>query len=281
MYTRVSVGSKYSRSFKTYIEHNGKIISPFHDIPTYPGVTQNVINVVCEIPRFENAKFEINTGEEMNPITQDIKKGNVRFVANIFPMRGYPWNYGAVPQTWEDPGVKDEHVGECGDNDPIDVIEIGKRTRNIGEVYQVKVLGCIALIDAGECDWKIVAVDINNESADLLNDIGDVEKVYPRLLDFSFEWMRDYKIPTGSLPNEFGLGGEFMPRAFAEKVIKAGHDSWVALMGTDSGKDISKSNALLKSNGHCISSDFVVNGNVESDTPLPETVSEYFFVEKV
>lgn len=39
--------------------------------------------------------------EENTPIKQDIKKGNLRF---------YPyninWNYGLLPQTWEDPDHK-------------------------------------------------------------------------------------------------------------------------------------------------------------------------------
>ena len=37
-----------------------------------------------------------------------------------------------------------------GDNDPLDVCEIGYRVAKRGEVRQVKVLGCVALIDEGE-----------------------------------------------------------------------------------------------------------------------------------
>lgn len=33
-------------------------------------------------------------------------------------------------QTWEDPGHKDENTGCCGDNDPIDVCEIGSKVIN-------------------------------------------------------------------------------------------------------------------------------------------------------
>ena len=43
--------------------------------------------------------------EEKNPIKQDIKKGNLRF---------YPyninWNYGMLPQTWEDPAHASKDV---------------------------------------------------------------------------------------------------------------------------------------------------------------------------
>lgn len=86
----------------------------------------------------------------MNPIKQDVKKGKARFVSNVFPYHGYMWNYGALPQTWEDPSHMDPNTNCKGDNDPLDVCEIGYRVANRGEVRQVKVLGCVALIDEGE-----------------------------------------------------------------------------------------------------------------------------------
>lgn len=42
--------------------------------------------------------FQIATKEPLNPIKQDVKKGKLRYVANIFPHKGYIWNYGALPQ---------------------------------------------------------------------------------------------------------------------------------------------------------------------------------------
>ena len=50
-----------------------------------------------------------------------------RFVANCFPHHGYIWNYGALPQTWENPHHEDESTGCKGDNDPVDCCEIGHR----------------------------------------------------------------------------------------------------------------------------------------------------------
>lgn len=38
-------------------------------------------------------------------------------------------NYGALPQTYEDPDHADEWTGLQGDGDPIDVCEIGTATR--------------------------------------------------------------------------------------------------------------------------------------------------------
>ena len=88
--------------------------------------------------------------EKLNPIKQDIKKEKLRFVCNCFPHHGYIWNYGALPQTWEDPGHTDADTGCKGDNDPLDVCEIGFRVAKRGEVRRVKILGCLALIDEGD-----------------------------------------------------------------------------------------------------------------------------------
>ena len=62
------------------------------------------------------ASSQVATKVEGNPIMQDEKKGKARlYHGPIF------WNYGCLPQTWEDPNVKgDADVnGAFGDNDPV------------------------------------------------------------------------------------------------------------------------------------------------------------------
>ena len=44
--------------------------------------------------------------EESNPLKQDIKKEKLRF----YPYNIH-WNYGMLPQTWEDPEHKSEELG--------------------------------------------------------------------------------------------------------------------------------------------------------------------------
>ena len=90
---------------------------------------------------------------------------------NCFPHKGYLWNYGAFPQTWEDPNVTHPETKHNGDNDPLDVCEIGELVGKPGEVKQVKVLGVMALLDEGETDWKIIVIDVNDPLAPRLNDI--------------------------------------------------------------------------------------------------------------
>jgi len=54
------------------------------------------------------------------------------------------FNYGAFPQTWEDPSHVTPDTGCAGDNDPIDAGEIGTKMYRTGSVVKVKVLGGLA-----------------------------------------------------------------------------------------------------------------------------------------
>jgi inorganic pyrophosphatase len=44
------------------------------------------------------------------------------------------WNYGCFPQTWEDPNAFNADMNCKGDNDPVDVVEIGSATLASGSV---------------------------------------------------------------------------------------------------------------------------------------------------
>ncbi|KAI8881978.1 pyrophosphatase-domain-containing protein [Backusella circina FSU 941] len=188
------------------------------------------MNMVVEIPRWSNAKFEIATGEDMNPIKQDIKKGKVRFVRNCFPYKGYIWNYGALPQTWEDPTAISPDTNARGDNDPIDVCEIGEEIGYRGQVKQVKVLGVMALLDEGETDWKLIAIDINDPMAEKLHDIEDVEKYFPDLIQATRHWFKIYKMPDGKPANTFAFDGQCKNRKYAEEVVEETHLAWKRLL---------------------------------------------------
>jgi len=209
----------------------GNVVSPFHDIPLHPaGQPSNICNMVVEVPRWTNAKMEIDTKAKMNPIKQDTKKGKLRFVHNCFPHHGYIWNYGAIPQTWEDPKHTDENTNCKGDNDPIDACEIGFKVHPQGAVIQIKVLGVMALIDEGETDWKVICIDTQDPLADQMNDIDDVETHMPGFLAATYEWFRIYKIPAGKPENQFAFNGEAKNKEFAISVIEQTHKQWQKLL---------------------------------------------------
>ncbi|GAY61399.1 hypothetical protein CUMW_209690, partial [Citrus unshiu] len=207
-----------------FVNNSGKKVSPWHDIPLQLG--DGVFNFVVEIPKESSAKMEVATDELYTPIKQDIKKGKLRY---------YPyninWNYGLFPQTWEDPSFANSEVeGAFGDNDPVDVVEIGERRRKIGEILKVKPLGALAMIDEGELDWKIVAISLDDPKAALVNDVDDVEKHFPGTLTAIRDWFRDYKIPDGKPANKFGLGNKAADKDYALKVITETNESWAKLV---------------------------------------------------
>lgn len=111
------------------------------------------------------AKLEINTKETHNPIAQDTKNGKLRFI-NYSPVL---FNYGAFPQTWENPKETHPDTGKPGDGDPVDVVDISSARLESGQVARVKVVGALALIDEGETDWKILVVNIDDRDAAQIN----------------------------------------------------------------------------------------------------------------
>lgn len=226
------IGPANSLHYRLFLEDtlSGKVVSPFHDVPLWTDQERGIANMVVEIPRWTCAKMEVCKEELMNPIKQDTKKDALRYVRNIFPHHGYPWNYGALPQTWECPECTDQSTNCKGDNDPIDAVEIGSAVIASGTVKAVKVVGITALIDEGETDWKVIVIDVNDPLAAQINDIDDVKRHCPELLEATHCWFRDYKVPEGKSRNEFAFDGRFLDRQFALKVIAETHEMWHKLI---------------------------------------------------
>jgi len=196
-------------------------IDPASDRPT------PYLNFICEIPKFSRKKYEIATDEIGNPIKQDEKKGQLR----EFKKGDIFFNYGCFPRTWEDPThIHPDAMGCRGDNDPLDVCEIGLRIVNPGGIRPVKILGVLCMIDDGEADWKVVVIDAEDKWAPFLNDISDVEKQLPGTLNAIREWFRTYKIPDGKPPNVFGLDERFMDKAYTMQLIKECNFAWKELI---------------------------------------------------
>merc|ERR1712238_149646 len=144
-------------------------------------------------------------------------------------------NYGALPQTWEDPTEEHPELKVFGDDDPIDVVEIGSTTLGMGSVTEVKPLGVLAMIDDGELDWKVVAIAVDDPLAMEYNDIDDVPDA---IKDGIREWFRWYKTPDDKPLNGFGFDEKYLDAAETKKVIEETHQAWKNLRSgkSDAGK---------------------------------------------
>lgn len=210
--------------YRVHFKYNGTPISPWHDIPLAPagGDLGQALTFCCEIPKWTRRKYEVATKEVNNPIKQDEKKG---------VLREYKWgdmlfNYGFFPQTWEDPEELNPDTGCRGDNDPLDVVEVGARKMRTGECSPVKVLGVLGMIDDGETDWKVFAIRLDDPLAGRMNDLDDLERELPGCVDALREWLRVYKVPEGKPLNAFSHKEQAQPRAYALHVIADTHAAW-------------------------------------------------------
>ncbi|KHJ34991.1 putative inorganic pyrophosphatase [Erysiphe necator] len=268
--------------YRIYIERDGNPISPFHDIPLYANPEGTILNMIVEIPRWTNAKLEICKEQALNPIKQDTKKGKLRFVRNCFPHKGYLWNYGAFPQTWEDPNVIHPETKAKGDNDPLDVCEIGELVGYPGQIKQVKVLGVMALLDEEETDWKVIVIDVNDPLASKLNDIEDVERHLPGLLRATNEWFRIYKIPDGKPENQFAFTGECKNKKYATDIVHECSEAWERLiLGKVNPLNISLTNLTIqKSPGFTIAEQIPSIPPNENQPPAPidPSIDKWFFI---
>lgn len=231
-----SEGEQKTLEYRLFFQQGTKTVSPWHDIPIYPNdADKSVVNFVNEIPRGTTAKMEIATEELNNPIKQDVKKGNLRF----YKYGPSLINYGAIPQTWEDPNVTNSELNVAGDGDPVDVCDIGD-TKSFAEIYSVKILGCLGLLDEGEIDWKVIGINTADPKASQMNDIADVEEQMPGVVSEIREWFRMYKTAEGKGENEYAYGGEAKDSLFAQNVVAETHQSWADLKsGKVSDEDLS------------------------------------------
>jgi len=204
-------------------------VSPWHGLPLYPSASASLVSFVCEIPRGATAKLEVQKGVPNNPIMQDTKKGELRYYtygASFF-------NYGMLPQTWEDP-AKAGFNGTKGDNDPLDVMELGSKACKVGEVKTVKVLGDLELIDQGELDHKILVIDAADPLAARLNTAADLLTVMPGVTELLVEWLKMYKTTDGKAVNELASDTP-KDSAAAAAVVAECHESWKALKARGAG----------------------------------------------
>ena len=129
------------------------------------------IHVVIEIPTGTNEKFEVEKKTGRLKL-EKLNDGKPRIV-NYLP---YPFNYGMVPRT-----LLPKKFG--GDGDPLDVIVLGKPIKR-GAVVECKLIGVLKLLDRGEQDDKLIAVNADSRFFGV-TDLEELEETFPGVLEIS------------------------------------------------------------------------------------------------
>lgn len=201
----------------------------WHDIPIRPsGEKAEIVNFVVEIPMYMTTKMEVQKELAGNVITQDTNKdGSPRYYTYGTPF----FNYGLIPQTWEDPSLISPQ-GNGGDNDPLDVMEIGVGPLKMGSINPCKILGSLELIDEGETDHKIICIVLTDPDASRINSMADLDVVKPGTTAKLVEWLKRYKTSDGKPENSLA---QDTPTSINEAVtiIQETHDRWKTLCGHD------------------------------------------------
>ena len=140
----------------------------WHDVSR--GETPNEINVIIEIPKNSPNKYEI-----------DKKTGLIALDRANYSAAPYPFDYGFVPQTlWED-------------GDALDVVMLTTYPLNIGILVRARPVGVMKMIDAGESDYKIIAVPIDDKRWDDVQDLEDINKHKLKEIAHFFETYKELK----------------------------------------------------------------------------------------
>lgn len=135
----------------------------------------------------------------------------------------------------------------------------------MGSIIPVKVLCCLALIDEGEVDWKVMAIRSTDPRSELnFRDIQDIELLFPKSMDGIREWLRWYKTPDGKPLNRFGFDEQWLSVHEAYKVIVEGHIQWKQLLSFYHNKNRNPSTAAA-TNTFYYGRDFNRKNEIDND----------------
>jgi inorganic pyrophosphatase len=217
---------KEGEEFRIFLKNQNETLSFWHDVNLKN--VDNTYRMIVEIPRKEKRKMEMAKEEVDNPLKQDYKISNGNKILRSYGIEPI-FNYGFLPQTWENPHMK--LVDDLyGDDDPLDIIEIGSRDLKMGEILDVYILGSFCLLDQNEIDWKIIAINREDAERDFLRYF---EKCYD---DFAFKyvndimrWFRIYKTYEGKKENIIHFNNKLFNVKETEKIIFDSHLDYVKL----------------------------------------------------
>lgn len=181
------------------------LVGPRSYLDGWPALAEGgLVNVVVEIPAGSLQKWEVSKPDGL--MRWEIREGQPRVVRFV----GYPGNYGMIPGT-----LLDKQAG--GDGDPLDVLVLGPPLPR-GTVARVRPIGMLLLLDRGETDDKIVAVDPNGPFGQLTS-LQELDRDRPGASEMVRLFFTSYKGP-GKLASK-GWADAAQARATIARAIQS------------------------------------------------------------
>lgn len=129
-----------------------------------------IVNAVIEIPKGSHNKYEYD--EELDVFKLD------RVLHS--PLH-YPADYGFIPETRAD------------DGDHLDIMVIGGDPTFPGCLLRARPIGIMKMIDGGEKDYKVLAVQNDNTRFDKIKELDDIKQFNPHFLEEAAHFFEAYK----------------------------------------------------------------------------------------
>lgn len=166
---------------------------------TYGDKAPEVVNVLIEVPLDSRVKYEFDKENEVIAVD--------RF---LFFDKGYPANYGFIPNTLS------------GDGDPVDVLVLSPLPVAPGTIMVAKVIGMLETEDESGQDAKLVAVPPEKVNPEFgkYNDISELPEEVTEKIKFFFE---NYK---KNEPGKWVKVSGWRGREEAVEEVKKGMDNY-------------------------------------------------------
>lgn len=144
-----------------------------------------LIHAFIEITPFDAVKYEVDKMTGYTIVDRPQRTSAIP-----------PTLYGFVPRTYCDEHVRALMPGaDKGDGDPLDICVFSERPINRGEIIlNVKVVGGLQMLDDGEADDKIIAVLINDQ---MWNDVEEITDLPDNLINRLRHYFMTYKMIPG------------------------------------------------------------------------------------
>eukprot|EP00271_Cylindrocystis_brebissonii_P004393 TRINITY_DN16042_c0_g1_i1.p1 TRINITY_DN16042_c0_g1~~TRINITY_DN16042_c0_g1_i1.p1 ORF type:complete len:452 (+),score=30.69 TRINITY_DN16042_c0_g1_i1:138-1493(+) len=221
----------------------GRRISPWNDVPLHG--RDLFLHCICTTPCGGFTRLQVAVDEPLTPLRVVKRKGRVANFASAAP-----FHIGLLPQTFADSEqeIMDEKIRKTRpelvyDNKPLEVLDVSSGhlhgvngtsnvqangihppQRKVGDVFLVRTLGALALVDnrSETLFWKMLVVDACSEMAEDIKEIADLA---PGVLEEAKEWLQTCLCTEpGHQPRS--IFWEASSVAGAAQVLAEAHAAW-------------------------------------------------------